>query len=81
MVVIEGNPSGIGVSTRSFEREGLGSAAPRRTPRGVQDLRSRVQVPIRDLWRPPAPPLALDTPLMMPDLETLARVLVALHKL
>lgn len=68
MAVVEGNSSGIGVSVCSVEREG-------------RDLRSRVQLPIRNPWRPPAPPLALDTPLMMPDLETLARVLVALHEL
>lgn len=81
MAIFVGSLSGTGASARSVEHARREASVARHSPRGAQDLRSRVQLPVRGPWRPPAPPLALDTPLMMPNLETLARVLAALHKL
>lgn len=41
--------------------------------------RDHVQSPDRRPWIPPPPPLALDTPIVLPNLATLARVVDALR--
>lgn len=44
------------------------------------NLRDRVEAARRGPWIPPPPPLALDTPLIMPDLATLERVAAGLKQ-
>lgn len=41
----------------------------------------RVESPARSPWIPPPPPLALDTPIVLPDLATLEHALAGLHDL
>lgn len=41
--------------------------------------RDHVQSPDRRPWIPPPPPLDLDTPVILPDLATLTRALLALQ--
>jgi hypothetical protein len=46
---------------------------------GTVQLRDCVQAPEPRPWIPPPPPLALDTPIILPDLATLERVADALR--
>jgi hypothetical protein len=47
----------------------------------VIDPRTHVEPPKREPWIPPPPPLALDTPIVLPDIGTLRCAVEGLKRL